>query len=116
MIRAALLLLASAGAAQADALFSYEVEAAFMDRAFFFEEGEAVGQLAFTEDGRLLTREGTGYSSAGSWRMNGRRLCVTTNLLNAGKESCARVTPDGDKYVMGGIQFLPTSDIGFLNQ
>ena len=111
----------AAPAASADALWEWEIEAAFIDRAFTFEwvdgADKTIGILIFREDGRVQTRGSDGYQPVGYWRLRGSKLCVGTDQIRNGQEICAKVTVEGDKYVTArGLELLPSSDVGFLSQ
>jgi hypothetical protein len=120
-MRALPLLLLLASPAQADALWSLEIEAAFIDRAFAYEWPEdgktRVGMIAYREGGAVLVRGDDGYADAGAWRIKGDRLCMSAAPILDGAERCVSVTPEGDKYVTShGLALLPLSDLSFLTQ
>lgn len=103
--------------AQADPLFSWEIEAAFIDRAFAFEDAAAQGIIAYRADGKTLLRGGGPYEVVGTWRVaSNHRLCMTGTPVAGARERCEKVDPVGDKYVLsGGLALLPLADLGFLD-
>ncbi|MEL7117071.1 MAG: hypothetical protein AAGP08_16055 [Pseudomonadota bacterium] len=118
LIRLALLFACVAPSAQADALFAWEIEAAFADRAFTYRlQDGGSGTLAFLDDGGLLAKTDDSYAETGTWRLNGRRLCITAQDLFDARENCGRVTPDADRYAMpNGLSLLPSSDTSYRDR
>lgn len=119
MVRAALALTLTTTAAIGGPLWEWEIEAAFVDRAFTYEWPEGsetqVGIIAYVEGGALLLRGPDGYQPAGSWRVQGDRLCMAAEPIQGGREACVKVEPIGDKYVTShGLELLPSSDVSFL--
>jgi len=110
-----------APAAQADPLFTWEIEAAFVDRAFAYALPDAgatrQGIIAYRADGKTLIRGPGGYEDAGVWRVSNHRLCMSATPIENGREFCQKVDPIGDKYILtGGLELLPLADLGFLDQ